>query len=301
VVTFVGALFLLAFIGCELSIREPLDNLELFSHLRYAAAAVVALIFGAGIYGSSYLVPLFVQTVQGYTPTRAGELLIPGGPILGLVFPSAGWLTDRLPHYLLVATGLFIFGLSNVLLFDVTADTGFWRIALLVTLGRIGLGVMMPLLNAGALSVLPSGMLAQGTGTINFVRQLGGAFGVPRSRCASPFMQTRSRRTRPLATRRRWSSSTASAAWRATGEYPLSRCWRAPSTTLPGRLRRRRSLWRMGTASRSWESSSGRGSCRRCGCGQDTDANGHASAGTPDPCSSPSMLSAPRARASGPR
>lgn len=65
-----------------------------------------------------------------------------------------------------------------MLLFDVSADTGFWRIALLVTLGRIGLGVMMPALNAGALSVLPSGMLAQGTGTINFVRQLGGAFGV---------------------------------------------------------------------------------------------------------------------------
>jgi EmrB/QacA subfamily drug resistance transporter len=173
-----GALFLLAFIGWELTIREPLVDLAVFGNLRYAAAAVVAVIFGAGIYGSSYLVPLFVQTVQGYTPTRAGELLIPGGLILGLVFPIAGRLTDRLPAYLLVATGLFIFGLSNVLLYDVTADTGFWRIALLVTLGRIGLGVMMPALNAGALSVLPSGMLAQGTGTINFVRQLGGAFGV---------------------------------------------------------------------------------------------------------------------------
>jgi hypothetical protein len=86
VVTFVGALFLLAFIGWQLSIRGPLVNLAVFSHLRYAAAAVVALIFGAGIYGSSYLVPLFVQAVQGYTPTRAGELLIPGGPILGGAF-----------------------------------------------------------------------------------------------------------------------------------------------------------------------------------------------------------------------
>jgi len=173
-----GALFLLAFIGWELRIREPLVDLAVFSHSRYAAAAVVAVIFGAGIYGSSYLVPLFVQTVQGYTPTRAGELLIPGGLIIGLVFPVAGWLADRLSAYLLIATGLFIFGLSNVLLYDVSADTSFWRLALLVTLGRIGLGLMMPALNVGALSVLPSEMLAQGTGTINFVRQLGGAFGV---------------------------------------------------------------------------------------------------------------------------
>jgi len=173
-----GALFLLAFIAWELRTREPLVNLAVFSNSRFAAAAAVALVFGAGIYGSSYLVPLFVQTVQGYTPTRAGELLIPGGLVLGLVFPIAGRLTDRVPAYALIVTGLFIFGLSNLLLHDVTADTGFWPMALLVMLGRIGLGAMMPALNAGALSVLRHEMLAQGTGTINFVRQLGGAFGV---------------------------------------------------------------------------------------------------------------------------
>jgi hypothetical protein len=78
----------------------------------------------------------------------------------------------------MVGTGLFIFGLSNMLMYDLNVDTGFWRMALLVLLGRVGLGVMMPALNTGALSVLPPAMLAQGTGTINFVRQLGGAFGV---------------------------------------------------------------------------------------------------------------------------
>jgi EmrB/QacA subfamily drug resistance transporter len=173
-----GAILMLAFIVWELKTAQPLVNLTVFSVSRYAAATVVALIFGAGIYGSSYLVPLFLQTVQGYTPTLAGELLIPGGLILGLVFPIAGRLTDRFPAYFMVGTGLFVFGLSNMLMYDVNADTGFWRMALLVLLGRVGLGVMMPALNAGALSVLPPAMLAQGTGTINFVRQLGGAFGV---------------------------------------------------------------------------------------------------------------------------
>ncbi len=156
----------------------PLVNLAVFGVLRYAAAAAVALIFGAGIFGSSYLVPLFVQTIQGYTPTRAGELLIPGGLILGIVFPIAGRVTDRFPAYIMVAAGLFIFGLSSLLMHDVDANTGFWRLAYLVLLGRVGLGVMMPALNAGALSVLRPEMLSQGTGTINFVRQLGGAFGV---------------------------------------------------------------------------------------------------------------------------
>lgn len=173
-----GALFLLAFIVWELVVREPLVNLAVFGNSRYAAAAIVALIFGAGVFGSSYLVPLFVQTVQGYTPTRAGEVLIPAGLVIGVVFPIAGRLADRFPAYFMVTTGLFIFGLSNVLLYDVSVDTSFWHIAWLVTLGRVGIGLMMPALNAGAVSVLPSQMLAQGAGTINFVRQLGGAFGV---------------------------------------------------------------------------------------------------------------------------
>ncbi len=173
-----GTILLLAFIGWELKTTEPLVNLKVFGISRYAAAAAVALIFGAGIYGSTYLVPLFVQTVQGYTPTRSGELLMPSGLVLALVFPISGRLTDRLQAYTMVVAGLFIFGLSNVLLYGVTVDVSFWYMASLVVLGRIGLGVMMPALNAGALSVLPAELLVQGTGTINFVRQLGGAFGV---------------------------------------------------------------------------------------------------------------------------
>jgi EmrB/QacA subfamily drug resistance transporter len=173
-----GALLLVVFIGWELKTPQPMVNLAVFGISRYAAAAAVALIYGAGIYGSTYLVPLFVQTVQGYTPTRSGELLMPSGLILALVFPIAGRLTNHLPAYSMVAFGLFLFGLSNLLLYGVDVDISFWHVALLVMLGRVGLGVMTPALNVGALSVLPPEMLAQGTGTINFVRQLGGAFGV---------------------------------------------------------------------------------------------------------------------------
>ncbi len=191
---------------------------------RYAAAAAVALIFGAGIYGSSYLVPLFVQVVQGYTPTLAGEVLIPGGLILGLVFPIAGRLTDRFPAYFMITVGLFVFGLSNLLMYDVNVDTGFWRMALLVLLGRVGLGVMMPALNAGALSVLPPAMLAQGTGTINFVRQLGAHLAsvcwLPQRRCALGFMRTPWRRLRPQAMEPRWSSSVGLPDWIARGGCP---------------------------------------------------------------------------------
>nr|MBL3559171.1 MFS transporter [Marinobacter sp. JB05H06] len=64
------------------------------------------------------------------------------------------------------------------LMTGVDTNTSFWLFAWWIMLGRIGLGFIMPSLNAGALKALPMTLLGQGSGAINFVRQLGGAFGV---------------------------------------------------------------------------------------------------------------------------
>lgn len=64
------------FLVWELRTPTPMLNLKLLKLRTFAGAAVVAFIFGAGIYGSTYLMPLFVQTIQGYTPTRSGLLLL---------------------------------------------------------------------------------------------------------------------------------------------------------------------------------------------------------------------------------
>ncbi len=168
----------MGFLAWELRTRSPMLNLKLFANPVYAAASVVAFIFGAGIYGSTYLVPLFVQTIQGYTPTRSGLLLMPAGLILAVVFPVAGRLSDKTPAYATVMFGLAVFALSSFLMAGVDTNTSFWLFAWWIMLGRIGLGFIMPSLNAGALKALPMTQLGQGSGSINFVRQLGGAFGV---------------------------------------------------------------------------------------------------------------------------
>lgn len=168
----------IAFVVWELRSPAPMLHLELFANRIYASASVVAFIFGAGIYGSTFLIPLFAQTIQGYTPTRAGLLLMPAGLILAVVFPIAGRLTDLTPAHVMVMFGLAVFALSSFQMTGVDADTSFWLFAWWIVLGRIGLSFIMPSLNAGALKALPMTLLGQGSGAINFVRQLGGAFGV---------------------------------------------------------------------------------------------------------------------------
>ena len=70
----------------------------------FAAAAAVGFAYGMGLYGSTFLVPLFVQTVSGFSVLEAGILLLPGGLLLAASIPPAGRLTDRhSPHYIVCA------------------------------------------------------------------------------------------------------------------------------------------------------------------------------------------------------
>ncbi|MCC7486732.1 MAG: DHA2 family efflux MFS transporter permease subunit [Burkholderiales bacterium] len=162
----------------ELRAARPLVNLRVLGNVQFTAASSVAFIFGAGLFGSTYLVPLFVQTVQHLTPLAAGLLLMPAGLILAVFFPIGGYLSDRISARKLIVSGLACFALSAYWLADIDVNTSFWTIAWCVVLSRIGLALIKPSLNLAALKALRPGELGQGAGMINFSRQLGGAFGV---------------------------------------------------------------------------------------------------------------------------
>ena len=167
-----------AFLWWELHTEHPLVNLRVFRSAAFAAATAVAWIFGVGLFGSTYLVPLYVQTVQHFTPLSAGLLLMPAGILMGITMPIAGFLSDRISARKMVVAGLLCFGVSSFWLARVDANMSFWSIAWAVVISRIGLAIIKPSLNVAALRALTPDLLSQGAGMVNFARQLGGAFGV---------------------------------------------------------------------------------------------------------------------------
>ncbi len=167
-----------AFIAWSLHVTEPLVDLRVFANARFAAAAAVAVIYGAGIFGSTYLVPLFVQTIQHATPLAAGLLLMPAGLVMGVLMPFGGYMSDRMSPTILIMAGLLFFAISAFWLAAVDANMPFWTIAWCVVISRIGMALIKPALNVTALRALTPEQLSQGSGMINFARQIGGAFGV---------------------------------------------------------------------------------------------------------------------------
>jgi MFS transporter, DHA2 family, multidrug resistance protein len=167
-----------AFVAWQTRSRAPLLALQLYTHRGFRAASLVAFAYGLGLFGSTYLVPVFVQDIAGYTPARAGNLLLLPGLVLAVAIALAGRMTDRLEPRQVVLVGLACFALSSLLLAFASGTTGFWLLALWLVIGRIGLGMIIPALNVGAVQALPHEYLAQAAAGVNFMRQLGGAIGV---------------------------------------------------------------------------------------------------------------------------
>jgi len=175
---FASASSMLAFLVREVSSPAPLLQLKLFRYWTYVASAIIAFVFGAGMFGSLYIVPVMVQTVQGYTALKAGLMLLPGGIASMLVFPIAGRLSAMIQPVYTISFGLAAFAISCFMLAGAGMLTAFWTMALVVAFGRVGLGIVIPSLNLSALASVPRELVPYASGTLNFIRMTGAAIGV---------------------------------------------------------------------------------------------------------------------------
>jgi predicted MFS family arabinose efflux permease len=158
--------------------NAPLMNQAVFADHRFAMGSIVAFIYGMALFGSTYLLPVYMQLGLQLSPTYVGTLLLPASLALAGTIAVVGRLTNRWSTHVLVSIGLGLLALSFAMVFVIQVHTSLWVVTTLVVLGRIGLGFILPSLNLGAMRGLPKDLIPQGASAINFARTLGGATGV---------------------------------------------------------------------------------------------------------------------------
>jgi EmrB/QacA subfamily drug resistance transporter len=173
-----GTALAAGFVHFEMRSPAPLLPIRLFRHRPFAGAAIVAFAYGVGLFGTTYLVPVFAQEIAHFDAAQAGYLLLPPGIALAAAIAIGGRLTDRMQPAPIIIIGLALFALSSLLLAFSGLRTGFVLLALWLVIGRVGLGMLIPALNVGAVQSLAGSELAYASSAVNFVRQLGGAVGV---------------------------------------------------------------------------------------------------------------------------
>ncbi|WP_017759273.1 MFS transporter, partial [Pseudacidovorax intermedius] len=156
---------------------EPLMDMRLFTHRQFAMGTVVAFIYGTALFGSTYLLPVFMQVALHLSASHVGTIMLPAGIVLAFTIAGVGRLADRHPTWLLVSTGLLLLAASFALMPTLSLAGPLWLLTLYAVIGRIGLGFILPSLNIGSMRPLPKAMIPQGASAISFLRQLGGSAG----------------------------------------------------------------------------------------------------------------------------
>jgi EmrB/QacA subfamily drug resistance transporter len=158
--------------------HKPLMDLRLYASRPFVMGCIVAFIYGTAMFGSTYLLPVFIQMGLGLSASYAGNLLLPAGIVLAITIPLVGRMADRQPTHWLVSIGMLLLATSFGLMLWAGPGMALWVLAGFIVVGRIGLGFILPSLNLGALRPLDKPLIAQGSSTISFMRMLGGAIGV---------------------------------------------------------------------------------------------------------------------------
>ncbi|MDR3537395.1 MAG: DHA2 family efflux MFS transporter permease subunit [Acetobacteraceae bacterium] len=161
-----------------LSRQDPLVELRAFVNLNFAAGSLFSFILGLGLYGSVYLVPLFLGRVRGYNSLQIGETMFVTGLAMFISAPIAGALARKMDLRVMLAFGLTMFGGGLWWLGHLTVDSAFWELfGPQAMRGFAMMFVMLPV-NQIALGSLPPSALKNASGLYNLMRNLGGAVGL---------------------------------------------------------------------------------------------------------------------------
>lgn len=174
----ISAVVFVLFIYFELTVKHPLINLRVFKDRNFTLSNVMIFIFGIGMFGSTFLIPLYLQNNLGYSALQAGMIFIPVGIIQGICSPIAGALGQKINPKILITSGLILMALSFYLNFYLSLLTEERYLLLSLCLRGIGMGLLFTPLLTLSLSNVRIEMMAQASSVTNIIRQMGGSFGV---------------------------------------------------------------------------------------------------------------------------
>ncbi len=177
----IGAVALLAFLGQQaLAKGEGLLDSSLFRSDDFSFAFIVSFVAGAALFGSAFLIPSFAVSVLAFTPTAAGQLLLPSGALFVGALLVAAFLMQarRIPPIATVPFGILMIMVAMWMLSGSTSESGSDDMMAAILLRGLGLGFLFLSITLIAFGDLHSRNLASGIGLFNTGRQLGGLMGV---------------------------------------------------------------------------------------------------------------------------
>lgn len=175
----IGTIFLILFLIRQFTAKEPLLNLRLLKRRNFGLGALVNVSLGLGLYGSIYILPLYLAQIQNFSALQIGEVIMWLGVPQLLIIPTTPFLLKRFDPRLLVGIGVIFFAASCFMNSTLIAETPVAHIRFSQVIRAIGQPLIFAPLTSLISMDIPSGK-DSGTGSslFNMMRNLGGSIGI---------------------------------------------------------------------------------------------------------------------------
>lgn len=173
----VGIVVCILFVVRQCSLKSPFLDVKILRNRNYAVSVISSMVLYLVMMGSSVIMPLYVQSVMGYSAVVSGLVTLPGSLATALVSPFAGRLYDKMGIKRIFMIGAIALLVSNAGMFFLTMRTPLWVAAGLNVIRNISIGsLMMPLLTWGTGNVSPQ-KVADASSLLTSLRTIAGAIG----------------------------------------------------------------------------------------------------------------------------
>lgn len=157
---------------------EPIVDFSAFANTNFAVGSVFSFVMGIGLYGLTYLYPLYLSSIRGYDSLMIGETVFVSGFAMFCTAPGAGMLVSRIDLRMMLLIGFAGFALSTWMLTGMTAEWDFHELVWPQIIRGMSLMLCMVPINNLALGTMTPDKIKGASGLYNLMRNLGGAVGL---------------------------------------------------------------------------------------------------------------------------
>lgn len=178
VLSIISAASLILFVFVELYAEHPIVNLKAFRKISFSIGNLIMFMGFFNLFASIVLLPIYLQSLMGYTSFLAGFVLGPGGIATLIALPIAGFLVNKLNPKFLLAFGIIVNAFATHLMSEFNLYVNFWTVIWPRIVLGIGMGFFFIPLTTLTMSGIKKEDMGNATGIYNLIRNLGGSFGV---------------------------------------------------------------------------------------------------------------------------
>ena len=156
----------------------PIVDLRPFANLNFMAGTSIGAVFGIGLYGLTYLYPLYLSRVALLSSSQIGGIVFVTGICMAMTAPIAGQLARRIDPRIVLSSGFLLMALSTWMTHRIDADWRFWELFLPQVVRGVALITCIVSISVTSFATLPPERLKDASGLFTLMRNLGGAIGL---------------------------------------------------------------------------------------------------------------------------